>query len=147
MIRKKLICNTLGIFIILLMFIIYNFHLCSKHFQVKNWKWHLYFHNKNCVLFNILKVVLKLILKIERNIFALDDLTVTRIRLINGSSDYDGRLEVLVNGEWGTVDGNGFGISEASVACRMMNLRWVRILVRIIFRGSSNLESNLYVYF
>ena len=40
-----------------------------------------------------------------------------RIRLINGNSPTEGRLEVCVNGEWGTVCDDGFGLDEGRVAC------------------------------
>lgn len=40
-------------------------------------------------------------------------------RLVDGASDA-GRLELFVNGEWGTVCDKGFGQEDALVACRMM---------------------------
>ena len=31
-----------------------------------------------------------------------------------------GRLEIFLQGEWGTVCDNGFGLSEGDVACRQL---------------------------
>ena len=40
------------------------------------------------------------------------------IRLVGGPSPYKGRVEVCIGGCWGTVCGNGFDESDASVVCR-----------------------------
>ena len=46
------------------------------------------------------------------------------LRLMNGQvSDLpsrSGRLEIYLNSEWGTVCDDGFGITEANVACRQL---------------------------
>ena len=39
-----------------------------------------------------------------------------------GSTSMVGRLEVYWNGEWGTVCGRTFGMTEAHVACRQLGL-------------------------
>jgi len=44
------------------------------------------------------------------------------IRLVDGLSKYDGRLEVCYFDQWGTVCGNLFGDLDAQVACRQLGL-------------------------
>ena len=38
--------------------------------------------------------------------------------LVGSGGVEEGRLEVCVNSAWGTVCGEGFGISDAAVACQ-----------------------------
>ncbi|XP_059897442.1 deleted in malignant brain tumors 1 protein-like isoform X3 [Gadus macrocephalus] len=43
-----------------------------------------------------------------------------QIRLVNGTTRCSGRVEVLHEGQWGSVCGDGWGLQEAEVACREM---------------------------
>ncbi|KAL4219781.1 scavenger receptor [Mactra antiquata] len=49
-------------------------------------------------------------------------LNITGIRLVNGSGLYEGRVELKVNGIWGTICNDSFDINDAEVLCRMLNL-------------------------
>ena len=47
-------------------------------------------------------------------------LPAVQVRLVNGSRDREGRVEIFYNGEWGTVCNDHFDIRDAEVICRMM---------------------------
>ena len=43
------------------------------------------------------------------------------IRLVNGATRFEGRVEVCVNGVWGTAcDDDFWGVEEATVVCRQL---------------------------
>ena len=46
----------------------------------------------------------------------------SKIRLVNGESPLEGRVEICLNGVWGTVSSErGWDYRDASVACRQLN--------------------------
>ncbi|XP_046390189.1 uncharacterized protein LOC124158856 [Ischnura elegans] len=46
------------------------------------------------------------------------------VRLADGPTSHEGRVEVRYHGVWGTVCDDDFGIPDAQVICRMLGLGW-----------------------
>jgi deleted-in-malignant-brain-tumors protein 1 len=50
------------------------------------------------------------------------------VRLVDGAHENEGRLEICINGQWGTVcndgltDNDGFDIDAARVVCRQLGI-------------------------
>ena len=42
------------------------------------------------------------------------------VRLVSGSSGNEGRVEILHDGQWGTVCDDYWGLEDAGVVCRML---------------------------
>ena len=53
-------------------------------------------------------------------LFLSGDCVHGNIRLDGGDSLYEGRVEVCINGHWGTVTDDGWGTKDATVVCKQL---------------------------
>lgn len=66
----------------------------------------------------VMFVIIKLFINMQLKDYPL---RIDDLRLINGSSQYDGRVEILVNNSWGTICDDGFDLIDADVLCNMLS--------------------------
>ena len=45
------------------------------------------------------------------------------VRIVGGENCLEGRIEVYLDAEWGTVCSNGFGDMEAHILCKTLRFR------------------------
>ena len=59
--------------------------------------------------------------------------TTGKIRLVGGETEQEGRVEICLNGLWGTIVHNGWGFNDAAVVCRSLGYLPVGMLIIILF--------------
>ena len=57
------------------------------------------------------------------------------VRLADGDTIYEGRVEVYYNGEWGTVCDNGWDLNDAEVVCRELGFGPATTATREAYHG------------
>ncbi|XP_019856578.1 PREDICTED: LOW QUALITY PROTEIN: deleted in malignant brain tumors 1 protein-like [Amphimedon queenslandica] len=68
------------------------------------------------------------------------------IRLVGGSNDNEGRVEVCVNDHWGTVCSSTWTVYEASLVCKQLGINGVSVPRSRIYFSSNTDNSDVSVY-
>lgn len=68
-----------------------------------------------------------------------------RVRLAGSSVQSQGRVEVLYNGQWGTICDDYWDISDAHVICRMLNYSGATFAVRNAYFGRGSRSSPIWL--
>ena len=59
--------------------------------------------------------------------------TEGEIQLVNGPDNFEGRVEVCHNKEWGTVCDNSWSANDGIVACRQLGLLYVSVVTNAYY--------------
>lgn len=52
--------------------------------------------------------------------FCPENVHIEDVRLIDGSTENEGRVEVLIHGQWGTICHNNWDHLDANIVCRLL---------------------------
>ena len=65
-------------------------------------------------------ILLKIIVKLLASDVSFSNCTTGEIRLVDGTTIYEGRVEVCMNGIWGAVCDSGWSDFEAYAVCHQL---------------------------
>ena len=53
------------------------------------------------------------------------------VRLVDGSNQYEGRVELCINDQWGTVCDNSWGSTDATTVCKQLGYAYTSGMVKL----------------
>ena len=60
------------------------------------------------------------------------------VRLVDGSDQYEGRVEVCINDQWGTVCDNAWSSVDATTVCKQLGFAYTSSMLKPYFYALRN---------
>ena len=86
----------------------------------------------------------RIIIIIINNYTTIDTIGNGEVRLVDGLTQYEGRVEIWWNSEWRTVSSDGWDESDAKVVCRQLGYLSTSVQVEGIHNLSAMIASSVW---
>ena len=70
--------------------------------------------------------------------FAGSNCTYGDVRLVNGRNQYEGRVEVCINNQWGTVCDNSWSATDATTVCKQLEYAYTSSMIKLLLVAKIN---------